>query len=83
MLHEIQTLLAARGPMTACELAIHFDMQPDAITGMLETLERKGRVERESAAGASVCGRCRGCELGRDDRAAEMTVWRVKGDPDA
>lgn len=81
MLHAIQSLLQARGPMTACELALHFDVQPAAITGMLATLERKGRVEKEAVPGAGVCGRCRGCQLGLAEREDEMTVWRAKETP--
>lgn len=64
MLSEILRLLESRGAMSLRELAIHFRVEPSALEGMLELLERKGRVERLD----SRCRGCKGCvEMRRED----------------
>lgn len=57
MLTEIIKLLKERGPMSLAELARHFQMETPAMEGMLEILERKGRIQRLE----SKCSRCKGC----------------------
>ena len=60
MLKEITIWLKERGSASVAELALHFDMEPAAMEGMLQTLERKGRVER---IGGGNCASCKGCAL--------------------
>lgn len=61
MLHQITDWLKENGPLSVAELALHFEMDAAAMEGMLQTLERKGRVER--LAGGSKCAACKGCAL--------------------
>lgn len=60
MLSQITAWLKERGSASVAELALHFDMEPAAMEGMLQTLERKGRVER---IGGEKCASCKGCAL--------------------
>lgn len=57
MLTEILKLLKERGPMSLAELACHFQTDVPAMEGMLETLERKGRIQQLD----TKCSRCKGC----------------------
>jgi len=58
MLKEIIIWLKERGSASVSELALHFDVEPAAMEGILQTLERKGRVER---IGGGKCATCKGC----------------------
>jgi predicted transcriptional regulator of viral defense system len=57
-----------RAPLT--DLATRFEVDPEALRGMLTTLERKGRVRRiaNGAACSSGCGKC-------DQAAVETYEW--------
>lgn len=66
MLTEIIHLLKERGPMSLAELAIHFQTDVPAMTGMLATLEQKGRIRRLE----TKCSRCKGCALVKPEDAA-------------
>jgi predicted transcriptional regulator len=59
MLTEIIKLLKERGPMSLAELARHFQTEVPAMAGMLETLERKGRIRRLE----TKCSCCQGCAM--------------------
>jgi putative ferrous iron transport protein C len=61
MLKEILNLLKERGPMSLAELTLALGSETAAVEGMLQTLERKGRIER--IAGGSKCASCKGCAL--------------------
>lgn len=65
MLKEITTWLDERGSASVAELALHFDMEPAAMKGVLQTLERKGRIEK---IGGGKCATCKGCaQVNPDD----------------
>jgi len=66
MLTEIIKLLKERGPMSLAELARHFQTETPAMLGMLETLERKGRIQRLE----TKCSRCKGCAEVKPEDAA-------------
>ena len=66
MLTEILKLLKERGPMSLAELARHFQTEVPAMEGMLETLERKGRIQRMD----TKCSRCKGCAEVKPEDAA-------------
>jgi DNA-binding MarR family transcriptional regulator len=71
MLSEIIRLLKERGPMSLAELARHFQTEVPAMEGMLETLERKGRIRRLE----NKCSRCKGCaEVKPEDAAVFQLV---------
>ncbi len=61
MLSEIIKLLQRNGPMSLADLATHFQMDAPAMEGILETLERKRRIER--IVDGSKCATCKGCAL--------------------
>lgn len=60
MLSEITVWLKERGSASVAELALHFEMEPAAMEGMLRTLEHKGRVEKICG---GKCAGCKGCAL--------------------
>ncbi len=71
MLSQISKLLAERGPMSLKEIALHFQMETSAIEGMLNLLERKGRIERLD----TKCSSCKGCiEVKPEDAAIFKAV---------
>jgi len=57
MLTEILKLLKEHGPMSLADLASHFQTDVPTMEGMLELLERKGRIQRLE----TKCSRCKGC----------------------
>ena len=66
MLTEIMNLLKERGPMSLAEIARHFQSDISAVEGMLELLERKGRITRLN----TKCSNCKGCVEVRSEDAA-------------
>ncbi len=71
MLSEILKLLNERGAMSLKEIALHFRSEAPAMLGMLETLERKGRIQRLD----TQCSRCKGClEVKPEDAAIFKAV---------
>lgn len=71
MLSEILNLLKERGAMSLKELSLHFRMETTAMEGMLQTLERKGRIER---IGGGKCAACKGCAL---VDPADVAIFRI------
>ncbi|MBR9981980.1 MAG: FeoC-like transcriptional regulator [Desulfatitalea sp.] len=71
ILSEIKHYLMAHRRATLSDLAVHFDMDPDAMRGMLVQWVRKGRViQSEIKAG---CGKtCSGC---CDHSSLEIYEW--------
>jgi predicted transcriptional regulator len=66
MLSEILNLLKERGAMSLAEIARHFQSDVPAMEGMLEMLERKGRIGRLD----TKCSTCKGCiEVKPEDAA--------------
>ncbi len=57
ILREITEVLEACGRMSLAELARHFKSEISAMEGMLNTLERKGRIRRIEIE----CAKCKGC----------------------
>ncbi|MCU0858690.1 MAG: FeoC-like transcriptional regulator [Pontiellaceae bacterium] len=57
MLQPILSWLQERGSASLAELANHFHTELSAMEGMLELLERKGRIQRLE----NRCSRCKGC----------------------
>ncbi len=60
ILSELTGYLARHRRVALIDMAHRFEASPDALRGMLATLERKGRVRRleGGAACASSCGKC-------------------------
>lgn len=58
------------GQVSLSDIALHFDIEPDAVRGMLDIWIKKGKVHRRSA--TSSCGTsCSQC----DTAATEIYVW--------
>ena len=70
MLTEIIKLLKERGPVSLAELARHFQTDVPAMQGMLELLEKKGRIQRLE----TNCSRCKGCVEVKPEDAAVFKV---------
>lgn len=65
MLNEIMSEIEnSRGPLTVKELSRKLDIEESAIEGMLEFLQRKGRINLQRACGEGSCvGTCAGCSF--------------------
>ena len=70
ILSDIRSYLASRGEASLAEVALHFDISPDAARGMLEVWVRKGKISRRmlSASCGSSCSQC-------DAAATEIYLW--------
>jgi hypothetical protein len=71
MLVELRNYIAERGRVSMRDLALHFQIEPDAIRGMLEHWVRKGKVVRDSA--------CPPCGSGCCSCASDLTefyLWK-------
>ena len=56
ILSELKQYLAQRRRAPLSDLAARFDVEPDALRGMLQTFVSKGRVRRLDAGGCGPCG---------------------------
>jgi predicted ArsR family transcriptional regulator len=57
MLSHILKLLEEKGPMSLAEIANGLQCDVDAVRGMAELLEKKGRIEQLD----TKCSKCKGC----------------------
>jgi putative ferrous iron transport protein C len=71
MLSSIRNYLQQRGEASLADIARYLDADAEAVRGMLQQWERKGRIERRKikAECGSSCNRC-------DPLAMELYVWR-------
>lgn len=58
MLIAVKNHMAKRGVTSLQELALHFQVEPDAMRSMLEHWIRKGRVRRQAACHHTACCGC-------------------------
>lgn len=70
ILPAIRRYLQQRGQASLADIATHFDIDPEALRGMLEVWMRKGKVQK-SRATASCGGSCRQCP----SVATEIYSW--------
>ncbi|MGY0219242.1 FeoC-like transcriptional regulator [Endozoicomonadaceae bacterium StTr2] len=70
MLVEIRDYLAEKASVSINELALHFDVPPDAMRGMLSHWIRKGYVRHTTACS----GGCNSC----DTSETELYFWHPK-----
>jgi hypothetical protein len=61
LLAEIRSYLRAHERVGNRSLAIRFEMQPEAMEGMMTQLEKRGMVQRHSQVCSSGCAGCKGC----------------------
>jgi len=70
ILSDIGNYVQEHGQATLGEIAQHFNAQPDAVRGMLETWIRKGKISRQLA--TTSCGSsCQQC----DTASIEIYIW--------
>jgi predicted transcriptional regulator len=70
ILADIRNYLKQRGQCTLSDIALHFDVDADAVRGMLDVWVRKGKVEKRSATDS--CGTsCQSC----DPATTEVYLW--------
>ena len=67
---EVSRYLQTQGRAALRDLSSRFDANPDALRGMLSTLERKGRV-RKLPANTACGGGCTSC----DPTSIEIYEW--------
>ena len=72
ILSDIRKYLQERGQSSLADIAVHFDVEPDAVRGMLEIWIKKGKLSRRSA--TTSCGTsCSQC----DTATIEIYVWQA------
>jgi len=66
ILSDLRDYLAEHRRASLADMVNHFDVDPDALLGMLEQWETKGRVRRVDGAGTDsrACGSCCVCAEG-------------------
>ena len=75
ILSELKQYLSQHKRAALLELSHHFDIEPEALRGMLATLQKKGLVEQLPA--GALCGvGCRKC----DSNSIEIFEWVAKTD---
>ncbi len=74
ILSEVRDYIRRRGQVSLQDLALHFNSPPDALRGMLERWERKGKIERVTpkAGCGSTCTQC-------NPGLVEWYVWHEAG----
>ena len=70
ILPEIRRYLSQRGQASLADIALHFDIEPDALRGMLEVWMRKGKIQKQLAT-ASCGSSCNKCQ----SDATEIYAW--------
>jgi hypothetical protein len=68
---EVKRYLSERKVAPLNDIAVHFDMEPDAVRGMLGHWIRKGRVRLHQEDRCSSDGCCGGC----DEHVKEVYEW--------
>lgn len=71
ILSDLRRYLRVQRRAAVYDLAVHFDIEPDAVRGMLGELERRGMVRRMPQ-GTPCGGGCRQC----DPASIELYEWR-------
>jgi len=71
ILGDLKSYLTQHKRVPIADLANRFDVEPDALRGMLQLWVDKGRVRRLEGAGA--CGSCARCAEGGSD--PEIYEW--------
>ena len=61
ILSQVSAYLNERGQASSIDIALHFNVAPDALKGMLALLQAKGRVRPLPAELPSCGGSCHGC----------------------
>ena len=72
ILGQLKSYLETRGQVSLHEAALHFDMEPEAMRGLLEFWVNKGRIRRRIA---SECGAGCACEYRQEQ---EIYLWNPR-----
>ena len=71
ILSDIRKYLSENKTVTLKDLSVHFDIEPDAMQGMLQAWIRKDKVRKYS--GAPLCSHA--CAKCSDPAAMELYEW--------
>ncbi len=69
ILSDVRRYLADKGQVTLADVALHFDIEPDAARGMLDVWVRKGKASNRMV--STSCGSCSQC----DPTTTEVYIW--------
>ncbi len=69
ILGQLRNYVKARGEVSLTETALHFDMEPEAMRGLLDFWVNKGRMRKRMA---SECGQGCACAFGEP---REIYLW--------
>jgi hypothetical protein len=67
LLVDLRNYIATRGRVSMRDLSLHFQIEPEAVRGMLEHWIRKGKVSRDAA--------CPPCGSGCCNCATDLTEF--------
>jgi len=67
MLEQIMEVLTSRRMMSVGNLALHFDMEPEALQPRLDLLEAGGRIRYALSRCKGSCSTCSSCPSGEGD----------------
>ena len=70
ILKDVKDYVESRHQVSLGEIATHFDVEPEAVKGMLEFWVKKGRITHHSS--AQVCGG--GCSCSQKD-ISDIYEW--------
>lgn len=71
ILSELKDYIHEQGRVSLKDLVLHFNIDPDALRGMLQKWVKKGRIKLEMAGGASCGTGCCQC----DPLITEVYEW--------
>ncbi len=71
MLKSILEYLKTRDAACLSEIAAHLEAEPEAVRPMLELLEARGRIRRQSVDRPQGCGGCTAC------RPDALILWEA------
>lgn len=70
ILQEVKEYVKQRKQVNLLDVAVHFDIEPEAVKGMLDFWVKKGKIKHVS--NATACGGS--CSCGQQDEL-EVYVW--------
>ena len=73
ILSRISRYITEHGRADTTDIALHFGIAPEALLGMLELLENKGRIRALPAQAPSCGSSCRGCAINN----CSTQIWEM------
>jgi hypothetical protein len=75
ILNDVKNYIKDRGQVSLQDISLHFDVEPEALQGMLEFWVNKGRIRKQiqTACGSGACN----CEFKNEQM---MYLWNAQFD---